>query len=101
MSLIDHDATDRLADTAFKHAAIGQALVRLDGRFIRVNDAFASLVGLKSDEVLDCSFQSLTHLGGRSFLDMLEGSKKAFFEPLNPSKYGVFARSSAFSRSRS
>ena len=61
MSLIDLDATDRLADTAFKHAAIGQALVRLDGRFIRVNDAFASLVGLKSDEVLDCSFQSLTH----------------------------------------
>lgn len=53
--------------SAFENAAIGMALVGLDGRWIRVNDAFARLTGYGVDELVGMGFRDLTpeeELGG-------------------------------------
>lgn len=46
---------------AFEQAAVGMAEVDLAGRFTRVNDRYASIVGRSREELLDCSFQQITH----------------------------------------
>jgi PAS domain S-box-containing protein len=51
----------RQFEAAFNYAAIGKALVGLDGRFLRVNDAFCGIVGYAEAEVLALDFQTLTH----------------------------------------
>jgi PAS domain S-box-containing protein len=61
-----HDISERRKRTAqfqnaFNHAPIGMALVRLDGRFLRVNTAFCRIVGYASDELQDLHFKELTH----------------------------------------
>lgn len=47
--------------SAFEHAAIGIALVAPDGRWLKVNRAVCDLVGYTSDELLEKSFQDITH----------------------------------------
>jgi diguanylate cyclase (GGDEF)-like protein/PAS domain S-box-containing protein len=47
--------------TAFAHAPIGMALVGLDGRFQRVNRALCDLVGHAEADLLDRTFQDITH----------------------------------------
>lgn len=54
-------AQSDLFEAAFVHAAIGKALVGLDGRFLRVNEAFARMLGYSRTELLDLDFQTLTH----------------------------------------
>ncbi|WP_293678584.1 PAS domain S-box protein, partial [uncultured Phenylobacterium sp.] len=49
-----------LFEVAFEKAAIGKALVGLDGRLLRVNQAFARMVGYAASELLELDFQSLT-----------------------------------------
>ncbi len=46
---------------AFEYAAIGMAIVSLDGNFLRVNKALSKLVGYRSSELLKKSFQDITH----------------------------------------
>ena len=46
---------------AFDGAAIGMAMVAPDGRWLRVNDALTRLLGFSRDELLDLTFQDLTH----------------------------------------
>jgi two-component system cell cycle sensor histidine kinase/response regulator CckA len=46
---------------AFDHAAIGKALVALDGRWLRVNHALCNLTGYTENELLGTDFQSFTH----------------------------------------
>ncbi|MFN2501220.1 MAG: PAS domain S-box protein [Pyrinomonadaceae bacterium] len=46
---------------AFDHAAVGMALVGIDGRWLRVNQSFCSLVGYSEDELLGLDLQSVTH----------------------------------------
>src|SRR5260221_10795664 len=46
---------------AFEHAAIGLALVSLDGRWLKVNRAFCDLVGYSEAELLTRTFQDITH----------------------------------------
>ncbi len=48
---------------AFDHAAIGMAIVDLDGRFLQVNPALLSIVGYDEVELLATDFQSITHPG--------------------------------------
>lgn len=48
-------------EAAFRHAAIGMALVGLDGRFLRLNEAFCRFVGYSEAEMLALDFQSITH----------------------------------------
>jgi PAS domain S-box-containing protein len=46
---------------AFDYAAIGKALVALDGRWIKVNRALCDITGYTEHELLATDFQSITH----------------------------------------
>ncbi len=46
---------------AMEHSAIGMALVGLDGRFLKVNQALCRLVGYTEAELLRIDFQTITH----------------------------------------
>ncbi len=59
LPLLDSDA--QVFELAFAHAAIGKALVSLDGRFTRVNDSLCRLVGYPREELLALDFQTITH----------------------------------------
>ena len=50
--------TDELFLTVFEHASIGIALVAVDGRFLRANQAFCRLLGYDEESLLSL------HLGG-------------------------------------
>jgi diguanylate cyclase (GGDEF)-like protein/PAS domain S-box-containing protein len=54
------DARD-LFETAFSYAAIGMALVGLNGRWLKVNRAICRMTGWSQEELLERSFQDLTH----------------------------------------
>jgi len=45
---------------AFDDAAVGMALVDLEGRWIRVNDALVGLLGRSADELVGMSFRDVT-----------------------------------------
>jgi PAS domain S-box-containing protein len=47
--------------SAFDNAAIGMALVALDGRWLRVNHSLCAIVGYSSQELLTMTFQGITH----------------------------------------
>jgi PAS domain S-box-containing protein len=47
--------------SSFDNAGIGMGLVNLEGRWIRVNRALCEIVGYSEDELLQRSFQELTH----------------------------------------
>ncbi len=55
------DSERELLEQAFSHAAVGNALISADGRFIRVNDALCRLLGYSSVELLRPSFPAITH----------------------------------------
>ncbi len=46
---------------AFRHAAIGKALVSTEGRLMRVNLAFASMLGYTVEEMKSMTFAEITH----------------------------------------
>ena len=46
---------------AFEHAAIGMALVRTDGSFLRVNPALCQILGFDEEDLLEKSFQEITY----------------------------------------
>ncbi|MCK6553181.1 PAS domain S-box protein [Candidatus Binatia bacterium] len=48
---------------AFDAAAIGMALVSLEGRWLQVNAALCRIVGYSANELLATNFQSITHPG--------------------------------------
>ncbi|MET0284372.1 MAG: PAS domain S-box protein [Polyangiales bacterium] len=48
-------------ESAFRDAAIGMALVSLEGHFLKVNDALCSLLGYARHDLLATNFQALTH----------------------------------------
>ena len=45
----------------FEQAAVGIAHVSTEGKFIRINQKFCEIVGYTKDEMLDLSFQHITH----------------------------------------
>ncbi|MEO8001943.1 MAG: PAS domain S-box protein, partial [Arenimonas sp.] len=47
--------------SAFEYSAIGMALVRLDGKFEKVNSALGNILGYTEDQLLQRSFQDITH----------------------------------------
>ena len=54
------DAEERFRN-AFDQAPIGKALVSPDGRFTRVNTALCGILGYSEGELLETTFQTLTH----------------------------------------
>jgi diguanylate cyclase (GGDEF)-like protein/PAS domain S-box-containing protein len=48
-------------DQIFNHAAIGIARVGMDGRWLEVNDKLCEIVGYSRNELLDSTFQDITH----------------------------------------
>jgi PAS domain S-box-containing protein len=46
---------------AFEDAAIGMAIVDLDGRFRKVNHSLCEMVGYSESELLNLTFQDITH----------------------------------------
>lgn len=45
----------------FEHAAVGAAQVGIDGRWLRVNRRLCEIVGYRQDELLQMTFQDITH----------------------------------------
>jgi PAS domain S-box-containing protein len=52
---------DSLFQNAFEHAAIGMALVAPDGKWLRVNRSVCEITGYSEPELLQLSFQDITH----------------------------------------
>ncbi len=46
---------------AFEHAAIGMAIVSLEGRWLQVNRSICHMVGYSESELLATTFQAITH----------------------------------------
>ena len=69
------ETQDALADAeakfhhAFDDAPTGMALTGLDGRLLRVNDAFARLLGRPATALIDCAIAELTHPDDRPAQD--------------------------------
>lgn len=47
--------------TSFESAGIGMALVATDGKFLKVNHALCQMVGYTTEEMMERTFQDLTH----------------------------------------
>lgn len=52
---------DSLFQSAFEYAAIGMALVAPDGKWLRVNQSICEITGYSERELLERSFQDITH----------------------------------------
>ncbi|MDB4991283.1 MAG: hypothetical protein JWN04_6461 [Myxococcaceae bacterium] len=60
----EHEAAQRsieMFESAFGHAAIGMALVSLEGRWLRVNDVLCQMLGYSRPALLQIDFQTITH----------------------------------------
>jgi PAS domain S-box-containing protein len=53
--------SEELFRSAFETTALGMALVGLDGRWLRINDALCGITGYSKEELLATDFQSITH----------------------------------------
>lgn len=57
----DQEKEMQLFTHAFKFAAIGMALVSLNGRWLKVNRSLTSILGYSEEELLLLTFQATTH----------------------------------------
>ncbi|HSF45136.1 MAG TPA: PAS domain-containing protein, partial [Chitinophagaceae bacterium] len=69
--------------STFENAAVGIAHVATDGRWLNVNDRLCSIFGYSRQEMLDLTFQELTHHDDLSsdytmITDLLEGKMNSF-----------------------
>ncbi|MEJ1298401.1 MAG: PAS domain S-box protein [Candidatus Sedimenticola sp. (ex Thyasira tokunagai)] len=55
------EESERLFRDTFEHAAIGLAHVAPDGSWLRVNQALCDIMGYTNNELLQMSFQDITH----------------------------------------
>lgn len=53
--------SDRLFESALENAPIGMAIVGLDGRWIKVNQAVCEITGYASEELAKMTFQDITY----------------------------------------
>lgn len=53
--------SERRFKSAFEYAAIGMALVGVDGRWLRVNQSVCDMLGYSCDELLALNFQGITY----------------------------------------
>ena len=57
----DREAQAKLFEAAYSNAPIGLVLAGLDGRLIKVNQAFSDMLGYAGEELLEQTFQSISH----------------------------------------
>jgi PAS domain S-box-containing protein len=57
----ERKAQSEIFETSFDHAAVGMALVTLEGVFNKVNEAFCGIVGYSAEEMATINFQTITH----------------------------------------
>src|SRR4051812_7264480 len=50
-----------LIESAFRLAAIGKALVGVEGAFVRVNDALCHMIGYSAPELAELQLREITH----------------------------------------
>jgi PAS domain S-box-containing protein len=67
----------------FEHAAVGIAHVAADGRLLRVNDKFCSIVGYTREELVQLTFQDITYPDDlapdlRLVREVLAGSRESY-----------------------
>jgi PAS domain S-box-containing protein len=60
-------ATERKFETAFEHAPIGEALLALDGRFLRANLALCRILGWTAEELCARRLGDVTHQDDAAF----------------------------------
>lgn len=81
------EAAKRLADAqlerAFDASPLGMVLVAIDGRFIRVNPAFCSMLCRSKEELLEMHFQDITDSDSlpddlRHFQDLIDGKYQTY-----------------------
>jgi len=61
MSTDDPFSSDSLFQNAFEFAAIGMALVSLEGKWLLVNRSICEITGYSEAELLERTFQDITH----------------------------------------
>src|SRR5205085_8768176 len=61
MSADDPLSPDALFQSAFEFAAIGMALVSPEGKWLRVNRSVCKITGYNESELLERTFQDITH----------------------------------------
>jgi len=70
--------------SAFNNAAIGMAIVGLDGEILQVNSALSDILGYSDEDLLKTYFQTLTHpddlKDDRSKLDLLNAGKNPNYQ---------------------
>ncbi|MBA2353287.1 MAG: PAS domain S-box protein [Acidobacteria bacterium] len=54
-------ASEQRLRAMFSHAAVGIAVLELDGRFVEVNQKFCEVLGRSPDELRESSYTALTH----------------------------------------
>ena len=66
--ILEHKQTEKALNksetnfhSAFKYAAIGMALVDIDGHWLKVNSALSGILGYSELELLNLTFQDITH----------------------------------------
>ncbi|HEY9675752.1 MAG TPA: PAS domain S-box protein, partial [Waterburya sp.] len=89
---------------AFENAAIGMALVSLDGRWLQVNRSLCEMLGYSEQELLATSFQAVTHpddlqIGTHYFQQLLSGEirscqfEKRYSHKLGHTVWGMLSSS--------
>jgi diguanylate cyclase (GGDEF)-like protein/PAS domain S-box-containing protein len=89
-------------ELAFAAAPIGMALVSVDGRFLRVNEALCKLLGRDGDSLRRTTFRDITHaddlgVSNELLMSMLDGTagdgrlEKRFLRPDGSVVWGLLA----------
>ncbi len=76
------DLKDLPFQTAFEHAAVGMVMTSIDGKLLRLNDAFCKMLGYSMEELKGIGFQTLTlpedqQTGADALKCMLSGEIKS------------------------
>jgi len=58
---LERRATDERYQIIFEKSSVGKAVVSCDGRFLHVNDAFETMIGISRDELEGRLFSEFTH----------------------------------------
>lgn len=75
--------TEGMFDDAFRNAPIGMAVTNVDGRMVRVNRAFATMLGRSSEALTGADFRAISHpddiaADDRQFRQLVAGRRASY-----------------------